>query len=437
MFQAPRGTTDVLPEEQPHWRFVREQIELWSARFGYERIDTPMFEDAALFVHGTGQSTDIVEKEMYTFTDRSGDLMALRPEGTPNTLRAYAQHGMASRSQPVRLYYWAPSFRYERPQAGRYRQFWQFGCEAIGEADAAIDAEQIELVAALLGALGLGDVILLLNSIGDDGCRPAYIALLRAYYEPLLDAACTDCRGRYERNALRLLDCKNERCQPLIAAAPHIADHLCEPCASHFAETRRFLDALGIAYTIEPRLVRGLDYYTRTVFEFVPPGGGQQSTIAAGGRYDGLMESLGGKPAPGTGFALGLERLILNLKERGVAPTDIPRPAVYVAYAAGEARPTVMRVAAELRRGGTGAIAGAGRSLKAQLRQANTLGVAYTVIVGQRELADGTVQVKHMAGGGERHVAQAGIAEALAALMAADAEAAASNRSDGSPGGAP
>ena len=418
MLQAPRGTLDILPEEQKYWRYVREHVERWCARFGYERIDTPLFEDASLFVHGTGEATDIVEKEMYVFEDHGGETLALRPEGTPNTLRAYAQHGMASRQQPVRLYYFAPAFRYERPQAGRYRQFWQFGCEAIGEADASVDAEQIELCVRLYDSLGLSGLTLLLNSIGDANCRPAYVQALRDYYAPRLDAACADCRARYERNALRLLDCKNAPCQPLIAGAPLIVDHLCGECASHFAEVRSYLDAAGIIYTLAPRLVRGLDYYTRTVFEFVPVGGGQQSTIGAGGCYDGLMEAIGGKPTPGTGFAIGVERVILNLKQREVAVPEIDRPAVYVMHQGEGTRPTAMRLAAELRLAGIGAYAGAGRSLKAQMRQADALGVAYAVIVGPDELARGEAQVKRLSDGEQKHVRFEELARALAAPQA-------------------
>ncbi|HWO94374.1 MAG TPA: histidine--tRNA ligase [Dehalococcoidia bacterium] len=417
MFQSPRGTFDILPADQPYWRHIRDHVEAWCARFGYERIDTPIFEEAALFTHATGQGTDIVEKEMYTFEDRSGDLLALRPEGTPNTLRAYVQHGMASLPQPVRLYYWAPSFRYERPQAGRYRQFWQFGCEAIGEADAAIDAEQIELCVRLYDSLGLRNIQLQLNSIGDATCRPAYIDSLRAYYAPRLDVVCPDCRQRYERNALRLLDCKNPACQPIIAEAPVITHHLCADCSAHFASVRAYLDEIGIAYVIAPRLVRGLDYYTRTVFEFVPEGGGQQSTVGAGGRYDGLMETLGGRPTPGTGFALGIDRLVLNLKEAEAYVPPLPRAEVYVAYQVEEARGAATRVASALRSAGIGTIAGAGRSLKSQLRQADALGMTYTVIIGRQELASGTAQVRRMADGGQYHVDLEDLPKALASLL--------------------
>ncbi len=317
-YQAPRGTQDILPEEQPVWDFVRDTAARLSALFGYGRIETPLFEEASLFTRGVGEVTDIVQKEMYVFKDRGGLELALRPEGTAPVCRAYLEHGMHNQPQPVRLWYWTPIFRYDRPQAGRYRQHHQFGIEAIGEADAAVDAEVIELLWRFYEALGLSGLTLHLNSIGDYKCRPQYLEILRDYYRDKLDLVCEDCRVRFERNPLRLLDCKQERCQPIIAGAPPITDHLCEDCAAHFGDLRSYLDTAGIPVSLNPRLVRGLDYYTRTVFEITPPEEGAQSTIGGGGRYDGLIELLGGRPTPGIGFGTGIERIILNLKRQGV-----------------------------------------------------------------------------------------------------------------------
>ena len=397
-FTTPRGTVDILPEEQPYWRQVLRVAEQTALAFGYRRIDTPVFEQADLFVHGTGEATDIVQREMYIFQDRSGEMLALRPEGTPNVCRAYLQHGMASRPQPVKLYYVAPAFRYERPQAGRLRQHTQFGCEAIGSSDPALDAEAIELLWRMYEALGLDDLYVLLNSIGDQSCRPAYVARLRVYYELHLAEVCDDCRRRYDQNPLRLLDCKNGQCQPVIAGAPAITDALCEPCAAHFASVQAYLDAAGVAWQLTPRLVRGLDYYTRTVFEIVPADAGSQGTIGSGGRYDGLMEVLGGPPTPGIGFATGIERIILNLRKRVVEVGPDPLLRVVVAAVGEGPRVAAVALVSRLRRAGVQAVVGDGtRSLKAQLRQAEGLAPQYVVIVGDEELRRGRLQVRERA----------------------------------------
>jgi len=302
IFQSPRGTADILPEAQALRRHFEARAQAAADRFGYRRIDTPTFEDAGLFVRGVGQVTDIVEKETYTFEDRGGDQVTLRPEGTAPVCRAYLQHGMHNLPQPVRLYYMGPFFRYDRPQAGRYRQFHQFGVEAIGEADQSVDSEVIELAFLLLESVGITDVTLLLNSIGDPECRPGYINALQEYYRSRSDELVhDDCRRRLETNALRLLDCKNGACQPLIADAPSSVDYLCDACGAHWEGLLGHLDALNLPYQTDKRLVRGLDYYSRTVFEIVPPADGQQSTLVAGGRYDGLIEILGGLPPRASG----------------------------------------------------------------------------------------------------------------------------------------
>ena len=413
--QASRGTRDVLPEDEPYWRFVRETGERICHRSGYRRIETPIFEDARVFLRGAGEGSDVVEKEMYLFEDRGGDRLALRPEGTANVCRAYLEHGMQALPQPVRLFYISPIFRYDRPQAGRYRQHTQLGIEAIGDGDPLVDAEVIELLAGFYDALGLTGITLQLNSIGDRECRPAYVESLRSYYADSLDQICADCRVRFEKNPLRLLDCKEERCQPVIAGAPTMGDRLCEPCAKHFAALRSYLETLEIPYTVNQRLVRGLDFYTRTVFEFQPAEEGAQSTVGAGGRYDGLIELLGGRPTPGIGFGTGIERIILNLKRQEAPVPAIEPPRVYVAHTSEQGRAAALRLAHRLReRGSAAVVGGAGRSLKAQLRHADALGVRYVAILGERELAQGEVTLRDMRGGEQRTVAEDDLPAAVA-----------------------
>jgi histidyl-tRNA synthetase len=405
-YRAPRGTVDVLPQEQPYWEHVYQTATRLCQLYGYSRIDTPIFEEASLFVRGVGQTTDIVQKEMYVFQDRGGEMMALRPEGTANVCRAYIQHGMRNLPQPVRLYYWGPAFRYDRPQAGRQRQFTHFGCEAIGEDDPALDAELIELAWRLYQQLGLTDLTLQLNSIGDRNCRPRYLAALKAYYEDKLDRLCPDCRARFQKNPLRLLDCKVEGCQPIIAGAPPFIDHLCEECAQHFQEVRSYLEAMNIPYSLNPRLVRGLDYYTRTVFEVQPPEEGAQNTVGAGGRYDDLIEDMGSKPTPAIGFATGIERIIVNLKRAKVPIPATARPTAFVVYQTAAARSAAVSLASDLRRAGIAAVMAVGRrSLKSQMRQADAAGVFYAVILGKEELATDTVILRRMEDGQQERVA--------------------------------
>ncbi len=407
MYRTPRGTVDILPQDQALWHFVKEKAAAVCRLYGYERIDTPVFEDARLFVRGIGEGTDIVEKEMYTFEDRSKDPLTLRPEGTAPVCRAYIEHGMANLPQPVRLYYIAPIFRYERPQAGRFRQHWQFGAEAIGDASPLLDAEVIDMAIAFYSSLGLRDLVLKINSIGCPNCRPEYLNRLKAYYADKLDRLCPDCKRRAERNPLRLLDCKNEMCIPLTEKAPRSTDHLCGECARHFQSLESHLRLLNHPFEVEHRLVRGLDYYTKTVFEIQPPGAqGAQSTVGGGGRYDNLIEALGGKPTPAIGFATGIERVILNLQRAGV---EIPRPGkpgVFIAFFGEGTETKAMEYAARLRREGIGVItASPGRSLKAQLRQANALGAGHVLIIGEDELRDGLVMLKEMADGQQRRLA--------------------------------
>lgn len=401
VYRTPRGTTDILPQDQALWQFVKSRAAEVCRLYGYERIDTPVFEDARLFIRGIGEGTDIVEKEMYTFEDRSGDPLTLRPEGTAPVCRAYIEHGMANLPQPVRLYYIAPIFRYERPQAGRFRQHWQFGAEAIGDAAPALDAEVIDMALAFYRALGLTSLVLKINSIGCPQCRPGYLETLKAYYADKLDRVCPDCRRRAERNPLRLLDCKNETCIPLTEQAPRSTDHLCAECARHFQSLQDHLRALEHPFEVEHRLVRGLDYYTRTVFEIQPPGSqGAQSTVGGGGRYDNLIESLGGRPTPAIGFATGIERIILNLKREGMELPARHSPCAFVAFTGQGAEIRALECAARLRKAGIGTVmASPSRSLKSQLRQANALGADHAIIIGEEELRDGLVTLKEMSGG--------------------------------------
>ncbi len=397
MYQAPRGTSDILPEEQAYWRHIEQKAADICQLYGYECIDTPTFEDTGLFTRSVGEETDIVQKEMYTFEDRGGNSVTLRPEGTAPVCRAYLEHGLHNWPQPVKLYYLAAIFRYERPQSGRYRQHYQFGYEAIGDGDPALDLEVIDMAWQFFLSLGLRCLSLKLNSIGCKQCRPEYLTSLKNHYADYIQDLCPDCKTRLKRNPLRLLDCKKPLCQQIADSAPRSIDHLCPPCDTHFNQLKRYLALLELPYEIDHRLVRGLDYYTRTVFEIQPEAGGAQSTLGGGGRYDDLIEELGGKPTPAIGFATGMERIILNLKKQKVPIPTLPRPEVFIAHMGDEARDEAVKLASMLRKKGIGVIEAPGsKSLKAQLRQANTLGVHHTVIIGEDEVKSGTVILRDM-----------------------------------------
>ncbi len=386
--------------------------------YGYERIDFPTFEDAGLFDRSVGEGTDIVEKEMYTFEDRGGNKLTLLPEGTASVCRAYIEHGMQNLPQPVKLYYLASVFRYERPQAGRYRQHHQFGYEAIGDADPALDAEIIEMAWRFLQSLGLNRLSLNLNSIGDKACRPNYLAALKAYYTGHVDELCSDCKARLARNPLRLLDCKQPSCQKVAGAAPRSVDYLCPECNSHFNQLQKYLGLLDIPFKVDHRLVRGLDYYTRTVFEIQPDVDGGQSTVGGGGRYDDLIEELGGKPTAAVVFATVIERIVLNLKRENVAVPPLPRPQVFVAYLGDSARDEAIRLTSRLRQAGIGLIQATGsKSLKAQLRQANNISARYAVIIGDEELKNGGVMLRDMTGAQQQTVPLAQLQETLKRML--------------------
>ena len=396
MYRTPRGTSDILPEEQGYWRLVEQAIEQAAALYGYRRIDTPVFEDTSLFRRSAGEYTDVVQKEMYTFDDKGGNSLTLKPEGTPAVCRAYIQHGMQNLPQPVKLYYITPIFRYDRPQAGRYRQHHQFGCEAFGDDDPALDAEVIDMVWYFYKSLGLDRISLQLNSIGCKKCRPEYINALKEHYAGYT-GLCADCEVRIENNPMRLLDCKQASCQTAADSAPMSIDYLCEECGEHFGSLQKYLGLLEIPFTINHRMVRGLDYYTRTVFEVQPEEEGSQTTIGGGGRYDDLIEELGGKPTPAIGFATGIERIILNLKEQKTEVPGADNIRVLVIHLGTEAKDASVKLAARLREAGVSAVTSTGdKSLKAQMRQANNLGARYAVIIGDEEISAGTVVLRDM-----------------------------------------
>jgi histidyl-tRNA synthetase len=397
LYNAPRGTLDILPEEQAYWRYIEEKAAYICQLYGYERIESPIFEDTRLFTRSVGEGTDIVEKEMYTFDDRGSNSITLKPEGTASVCRAYLEHGFQNSPQPVKLYYFSPIFRYERPQAGRFREHHQFGCEAIGEADAFLDAEVIDMAWQFLKSLGLKNTLLFINSIGCPECRPKYLEVLRGYFANHISELCPDCRTRLDRNVLRLLDCKQPGCQQIVNQAPKSIDYLCLPCADHFQQLKNYLGILEIPFEVNQRLVRGLDYYSRTVFEIQPEEEKSQSTIVGGGRYDGLIEMLGGKPTPAIGFATGIERIVLNLKRQNIPVPLVPAPKIFVACLGEAARNEAMKLTAVLRRQGTGVIsATSAKSLKAQMRQANNLKISRAVIIGDDEVKAGTAILRDM-----------------------------------------
>ncbi len=407
-YRALQGFKDILPDEQPYWRLV-EKVEVEVAEtFGYRRIDTPTLEETSLYRRTSGEGTDVVEKEMYSFDERPdkegrSTNVTLRSEGTAGVVRAYLEHGMFQQIQPVKLYYLSvPVFRHDKPQAGRLREHHQFGCEALGSEDPAIDAEIIALLYQVYTRLGLKDDIRVrINSIGDGNCRPHYIEILKDYYRPLLSECCEDCQVRFIKNPLRMLDCKDPRDQAKISAAPRISDHLCEPCKEHFATTQRFLKLYGMPFEHDPLIVRGLDYYTRTVFEFTPLE--DNTALSGGGRYDGLAEVLGGEHTPGIGFGAGTERIILELKKRGIKPEEAKKPRAFVVSfgRSEEARDAAIRLVAELRAAGIKSeMSYGGRSGKAQMKQADASGATYALLLGEDELAGGFVTVKALQAGG-------------------------------------
>lgn len=396
-FSAPRGTQDILPSSTPRWQFIENKFREICRLFGFREIRTPTFEETELFTRHTGQTTDIVTKQMYTFTDQGGRSLTLRPEGTPPTVRAYLQHNLGAEPPVTKLYYFGRIFRYERPQAGRYREHNQLGVEMIGSSDPAADAEVISLAWKFFKDLGITGVELKLNSIGGPEDREAYREALRTYSAPFVGELCPTCQVRYDQNPLRMLDCKVERCKELLADAPAIVNTLCEDCTAHFETVKQYLTALGIPYVLDPHLVRGLDYYTRTIFEFQTPHLGAQNTICGGGRYDNMIEEMGGPPTPSLGFGLGLERLLLTLEKLGITLEVETKPDVFVASMGSDAKKVALKLLSDLRDKGIAAETDfTGRSLKSQMKLADKLGVNFVLIIGEDEVQKGVVSVRDM-----------------------------------------
>jgi len=396
-----QGTEDVLPGGWGHWRLLYETARRTFARYGYGEVRTPVFEDTRLFVKGTGESTDIVQKEMYTMSPGEEGSITLRPEGTPPAIRAYLEHNLDKQAPFRKLFYIGPMFRHERPQRGRLRQFHQVGIEAIGSDSPLLDVETILVAADILRGVGLQKFRVCLNSIGCMDCRPPFRRKLRGILNGRKDELCGDCRARIERNVLRVYDCKNEGCRRIVQELPTMLEHQCEACAGHYGQVKAALERAGVEFREDARLVRGLDYYTRTVYEIKHPGLGARDTICGGGRYDGLVELLGGAPTPCVGFALGAEATLLAMEDELGPPADTsPRPDVYVVSFGDEGRQECFVIAEELRRAGISAeLDYEGRSPKSQMRVANRLGARFCILIGGDELAAGTVTIKDMADG--------------------------------------
>lgn len=407
---SPRGTSDILPEAADMWQKVEHVTAQVMKAYGYGEIRTPVFEATELFQRGVGETTDIVEKQMYTFEDRGGRSLTLRPEGTAAVVRAYLQHNLYGRPLPQKFWYLQPMFRYERPQAGRGRQFHQFGAEALGSLDPACDVEMIAIPLGIFRRLGLQRFEVLVNSIGCPNCRPAYREVLLEYLSDRIDRLCSTCAHRAERNPLRVLDCKEASCQEATQDAPATKDHLCDECRQHFEVTLSYLDALEIPYRVDPRLVRGLDYYTKTVFEVVTDLLGAQDTLAAGGRYDGLAQELGGPPTPAVGFAAGMERVILALEKSGEAQDEKPRTDAFFVTIGEEARRQGIKLAHQLRRSDVAVEIDyreshdKPRGMRGQLKAAARTRAPITLILGEDELARGVVAMKRMSDGSQRDV---------------------------------
>lgn len=405
-YQRPPGTLDVLPADQPYWHRVRTHAQHLAELAGFERLDTPIFEATEVFARGIGQGTDVVEKEMYTFVDKGGRDLTLRPEFTAGVVRAYIENGLYVEVKPQKLYSVGPTFRYDRPQAGRYRQFTQFNAEILGEQDPVADLEIMTLVWDLYAGIGFADLEFQLNSTGCPRCRPGYVESLKTYYTEHNEHICRDCRRRLDQNPLRVLDCKAEPCQPILEGAPQTINHLCNECAEHFATLREGLELLDRRYILNHRLVRGLDYYTKTVFEVWAADIGAQSALCGGGRYDGLAELLGGPETPGVGVGIGLERIVIMMKELEIEPPAARTPQVFLAYIGDRPRKRSLQLMDELRRSRVGVFLAMGRErgLRSQLREADKRGVRYTVILGDNELERGMATVREMDSGNQIEV---------------------------------
>lgn len=403
--QAPKGTKDILPSEVYKWQYLEKNIAELCRNFGYKEIRLPVFEHTELFQRGVGDTTDIVQKEMYTFLDRGDRSITLRPEGTAGVVRSYIERGMASMPQPIKLYYNITAYRYEKMQKGRYREFHQFGVEAFGAAGPNIDVEIISMLDLFFKSLGITGVDLNINSIGCPECRGEYNKRLMEYLKPNLTSLCDTCKTRYDRNPLRIIDCKNEECRKVTKDAPALIENLCVDCSKHFEGLKNGLDNLGITYNIDKNIVRGLDYYTKTVFEFVSKDIGAQSTVCGGGRYDGLIEACGGNSTPGIGFAIGIERLLLVMEGQGINIPETENLVIFIASIGEKPTATAQRLVYNLRREGISAESDLmGKSLKAQMKYADKLGACFTVVLGDDEIESNKAFLKNMQTGEQKEI---------------------------------
>lgn len=412
--QAPKGTRDILPAEVYRWQYVEKKFSRLCSSFGYKEIRIPVFEHTELFQRGVGDTTDIVQKEMYTFNDKGGRSISLRPEGTAGVVRSYIENGMASLPQPIKLFYNIAAYRYENVQKGRYREFHQFGVEAFGSAGPSVDVEIISILFMFFDRLGLKKTGLNINSIGCPSCRTAYNEKLKEYFKPHLSELCENCRDRFERNPLRIIDCKEETCKKFTAGAPILLDNICGECITHFEGLKAGLDNLGIEYNVDPGIVRGLDYYTKTVFEFVSQNVGTQGTICGGGRYDGLVETCGGAPTPGIGFGLGIERLLMELDSQEIPIEEPPVMDIYIATLGEKASNFAQQLIYRLRSNNVGAETDLmGRSLKAQMKYADKMGFSHTIVLGDDEIESGKAVLKDMRSGEQKDVSLDSIVDRL------------------------
>lgn len=412
--RAVKGTNDVLPQESYKWQFVERQMLETARLYGFNEIRVPVFEHTEVFLRSVGDTTDVVQKEMYTFDDKGGRSVTLRPEFTAGVIRTAIEKGLTNGALPVKTCYVGGCYRYEKPQAGRLREFHQFGVECIGAAAPNADAEVIALASAVLKAVGIGKISLEINSIGCPECRKNYVAALKSYFSKNYDSLCDTCKERLERNPMRILDCKSPVCSKIAAGAPVVTDYLCDDCREHFESVQKHLSAQGLEYTVNPHIVRGLDYYTRTVFEFVSGDIGAQSTVCGGGRYDGLIAQMGGQQVPSLGFAMGIERIMLLLEAQ---KTELPKPDycdIYIAAMGDAAALKSTALCAELRGDGFKAQTDiCGRGLKAQLKFADKSGAKFTVVLGDNEIMTGGARLKNMSTGEETDVQLDSLSDAL------------------------
>lgn len=405
IIKAPKGTMDVIPENSYKWQYIEQKIREITKEFGINEIRTPVFEHTELFSRGVGDTTDVVEKEMYTFNDKGDRSITLRPEGTAGAVRLFIEHGLFNNPMPIKTYYLTSCYRYEKPQAGRMREFHQFGVEYFGSGAPSADAEIMELVLTLYKRLGLKGLSLKINSIGCPVCRSEYNKKLKEYLKDNYDNLCDTCKSRFDRNPMRILDCKSSICQDIVKGAPLLIDYICEECSEHFDKVKKYLEAVGIEYSIDPYIVRGLDYYTKTVFEIIAQNKNSNNTICGGGRYDGLVQELGGNATPACGFALGMERLLLTMEEQGIEIPNNSNVQLYIGNIGADNGIYAHKLAHQLRQNGIRVETDhLGKSVKAQLKYANKINAEYTIVLGDDEISSNQCKIKNMSDGSETTV---------------------------------